>query len=80
MQIMAGDLIHNITNHIDYIGHFHTAGNPGRHDLDDEQEIYYPPIVKAIAASDYQGYISHEYRPKAGTIASLEHAFGVCDV
>tara|TARA_Y100000588_G_scaffold188234_1_gene202262 strand:+ start:422 stop:1183 length:762 start_codon:yes stop_codon:yes gene_type:complete len=80
MQIMEGDLIRNITDYIDCIGHFHTAGNPGRQDLDDEQEIYYPPIMKAIAASDYQGYVGHEYRPKAGTIASLEHAFGICDV
>lgn len=80
MQIMEGDLIRNMTNHIDHIGYFHTGGNPGRQDLDDEQEIYYPPIVKAIAASDYQGYVGHEYRPKVGTIASLEHAFGVCNV
>ena len=80
MQIMEGDLIRDTTNHTDYIGHFHTAGNSGYHDLDDEQEIYYPPIVKTIASSDYQGYIGHEYRLKAGTIASLEHAFRVCDV
>ena len=79
MQIMEGDLIRNITDNIDYIGHFHTAGNPGRQDLDDEQEIYYPPIMRAIAATDYQGYVGHEYRPKADAIASLEHAFSVCD-
>ncbi len=80
MQIMEGDLIRNITDHIDCIGHFHTAGNPGRQDLDDAQEIYYPPIMRAIAATTYQGYVGHEYRPKGNTIASLEHAFEVCDV
>ena len=80
MQIMEGDLIRNITNNIDFISHFHTAGNPDRLDLDDEQEIYYPPIMKAIAATDYSGYVGHEYRPKRDPIASLEHAFSVCNV
>ena len=80
MQIMEGDLIRNITNNIDFISHFHTAGNPDRLDLDDEQEIYYPPIMKAIAATDYSGYVGHEYRPKSDPIASLEHAFSVCNV
>ena len=80
MQIMEGDLIRNITDNVEYISHFHTAGNPGRQDRDDEQEIYYPPIMKAIAASDYGGYVGHEYRPKGDAIASLEHAFSVCNV
>ena len=80
MQIMEGDLIRNITNNIYFISHFHTAGNPDRLDLDDEQEIYYPPIMKAIAATDYSGYVGHEYRPKSDPIASLEHAFSVCNV
>ncbi len=75
MQIMEGDLIRNLNENIEYISHFHTAGNPGRQDLDNEQEIYYPPIMKAIAATDYQGYVGHEYRPKGDPIASLEHAF-----
>ena len=80
MQIMEGDLIRNITDHIDCIGHFHTAGNPGRRDLDDQQEIYYPPIMQAIAATSYEGYVGHEYRPKGDPIDSLEHAFSVCNV
>ena len=80
MQIMEGDLIRNLNENIEYISHFHTAGNPGRQDLDNEQEIYYPPIMKAIAATDYQGYVGHEYRPKGDPIASLEHAFSVCNV
>ena len=80
MQIMEGDLIRNITDHIDCIGHFHTAGNPGRQDLDDQQEIYYPPIMQAIAATSYAGYVGHEYRPKGDPVDSLAHAFEVCDV
>ena len=80
MQIMEGNLIRNITDNLEYISHFHTAGNPGRQDLDDAQEIYYPPIMKAIAATDYNGYVGHEYRPKGDTTTSLKHAFFVCNV
>jgi hydroxypyruvate isomerase len=80
MQIMEGNLIRNITDNLEYISHFHTAGNPGRQDLDDAQEIYYPPIMKAIAATNYNGYVGHEYRPKGDTITSLKHAFFVCNV
>ena len=80
MQIMEGDLIRNITDHIDCIGHFHTAGNPGRRDLDDQQEIYYPPIMQAIAATSYAGYVGHEYRPKGDPVDSLARAFEVCNV
>ncbi|MBM3498321.1 MAG: TIM barrel protein [Armatimonadetes bacterium] len=80
MQIMEGDLIRTITGNIDYIAHFHTAGNPGRRDLDDEQEIYYPAVMRAIAESGYTGYVSHEFLPKADPMEALRAAFETCDV
>ena len=80
MQIMEGDLIRNIMENIDSIGHFHTAGNPGRQDLDSEQEIYYPAIMRAIAGTVYDGFVGHEYVPKEDTIESLKNAYRVCNV
>jgi len=80
MQIMEGDLIRTITENIEWIGHFHTGGNPGRADIDDTQEIYYPPIAKAIAESGYTGYVSHEYTPKGDTIESAQAAFDTFSV
>jgi len=80
MQIMEGDLIRTITENIEWIGHFHTGGNPGRRDIDETQEIYYPPIAKAIAESGYDGYVSHEYTPKGDTIESAKMAFEIFDV
>lgn len=78
MQIMEGDVIRTISDHIQWIGHFHTAGNPGRHDLDDQQELYYPAIARAIAATGYDGFVAHEFRPKAEPLAALEAAFEQC--
>ena len=80
MQIMEGDLIRTIQDNIEYIGHFHTAGNPGRRDLDEDQEIYYPPVMRAIADTGYQGFVGHEFRPKGDVIATLEATYAVCDV
>lgn len=80
MQIMEGDLIRTISENIEYIGHFHTAGNPGRHDLDEEQEIYYPPVMRAIAETDYDGYVSHEFTPKGEPLVAMREAFELCDV
>jgi hydroxypyruvate isomerase len=80
MQVMEGDVIHTIQDNIDYIGHFHTAGVPGRHELDEDQELYYPAIMRAIAATDYDGYVGHEFTPRGEPIAGLEQAFKVCDV
>ena len=80
MQIMEGDLIRNIMENIDSIGHFHTAGNPGRQDLDSEQEIFYPAIMRAIAGTVYDGFVGHEYVPKEDTIESLKNAYRVCNV
>ena len=80
MQIMEGDLIRTIRDHIRYIGHFHTAGNPGRHNLDDTQEIYYPAVMRAIAATDYDGYVGHEFGPQGDPMAALKQAFDACNV
>jgi hydroxypyruvate isomerase len=80
MQIMEGDLVRTIQTYGEYFGHYHTAGNPGRKDLDDEQEIWYPAVMRAIADSGYQGFVGHEYSPKGDPVESLKQAFGVCDV
>ena len=79
MQIMEGDLVRTINETLPLIGHFHTAGNPRRHDLDAEQEINYPPICKAISAGSYDGYVGQEFLPKGDPIAALEHAFKECN-
>jgi len=79
MQIMEGDLIRTIRENIQEIGHFHTAGNPGRYDLDDEQELNYPAICSAISATGYTGFLGHEFRPKDGNIIrALRQAFDKC--
>jgi hydroxypyruvate isomerase len=79
MQIMEGDLIRNIRENVAWIGHFHTAGNPGRYDMDDEQELNYAGICRAIAASGYDGYVGHEFRPKGDVFEALRQAFALCD-
>jgi len=80
-QIMDGDIIRNIQTHFQWIGHFHTGGNPGRHDIDETQELNYSAIAKAIGDLNYTGYISHEYSPWPGhePIAVLERAIEICD-
>jgi hydroxypyruvate isomerase len=80
MQIMEGDIIRTIRENIAYIGHFHTAGNPGRHELDDTQELQYKPIAKAIADLGYQGYFAHEFSPTRDWVASLKQAVEICTV
>lgn len=79
MQIMEGNLIDTIKEFKDVIGHYHTGGNPGRSDLDDQQEIYYPAVIRAIKATKYDGFVAHEFMPKKG-IVSLRNAVEVCDV
>lgn len=79
MQIMEGDLIRTIQKSIGVIGHFHTAGNPGRHDLDDAQEINYRGVCRAIAQSGYDGYLGHEFWPKGDAMQALRSAFATCD-
>ncbi len=80
MQIMEGDIIRTIRENIQYIGHFHTAGNPGRHEFDETQELYYPPICKAIADLGYQGYLAHEYTPTKDALGTLEKMLKLCEV
>ena len=80
MQIMEGDLIRTPQEHMEHIGHIHTAGNPGRNELDDNQEINYPGVMRAIAASAYTGYVGQEFMPKGDPIASLEAAYQLCNV
>jgi hydroxypyruvate isomerase len=80
MQIMEGDPIRTIRESHAQIAHYHTAGNPGRQDLDEEQELYYPAIARAIRATGFDGYLAHEFRPKGDPIAALEAAFRTCDV
>lgn len=80
MQIMEGDIIRTIQQNIQYIGHFHTAGNPGRHEFDETQEIHYPPICKAIADLNYQGYLSHEYTPTKAPLETLAKMMRTCEV
>ena len=82
MQIMEGDVIRTIQQNIEYIAHFHTAGNPGRHEFDDSQEMNYKGICKAIADLGYKGVISHEYSPSKGKdpIETLDQMMRICEV
>jgi hydroxypyruvate isomerase len=80
MQIMEGDIIRNLRKAIRWIGHFHTAGNPGRRDLDDQQELNYRGICHAISAIGYDLYLGHEFRPKGDAFKALSAAFKICDV
>ena len=79
MHRMEGDVINNIRRAYDCIGHFHTAGNPGRQDLDDQQELYYPAIMRAIKDLGFKGYVAHEFSPKHG-LDSLYEAINLSDV
>lgn len=79
-QIMEGDIVRNIQDYGEYFGHYHTGGNPGRNEIDDTQEIYYPAIMKAIADSGYKGYVAHEFVPKGDPLAALSYATRICDV
>jgi hydroxypyruvate isomerase len=78
MQIMEGHLIATIREHIGHIGHFHTAGNPGRHDLDDQQELNYRGICAAINATGYDGFLAHEFTPRGDTVEALRSAHALC--
>jgi hydroxypyruvate isomerase len=80
MQIMEGDIIRTIKENIQWIGHFHTAGNPGRHEPDATQEINYRPIAQAIVDAGFTGYLAHEYTPLKDPMASLDEAIRICDV
>ena len=81
MQIMEGDIISTITEYKDYIAHYHTAGVPGRHEIDDTQEINYKPIMQAIVNNGFKGYVAQEFIPTGKDIlASLKEAIIICDV
>jgi hydroxypyruvate isomerase len=81
VQIMHGDLVRNIRRYQDIVGHYHTAGNPGRGELDDSQEINYPAVIRAIMDTGYNGFIAQEFIPTSeDPIASLKAAYEVCDV
>jgi len=84
MQINEGDVIRTITDHHPYFGHYHTAGVPGRHEIDDTQELYYPAIMNAIAKTGYKGYVAQEFIPTGKNnedkIASLKDAIRRCDI
>jgi hydroxypyruvate isomerase len=80
VQIMEGDIITRIKEFHPYIGHYHTAGVPGRGELDDTQEINYAPIMKAIADTGYKGYVGQEFIPVRDKVASLNEAVKLCDI
>jgi hydroxypyruvate isomerase len=80
MQIMEGDLIATIQKNIGVIGHFHTGGVPGRHQLDHAQEIQYDAVMRAIAETPYQGYVAHEFLPTIDPVTALRQAVQLCDV
>ena len=80
MQIMEGDVIRTLRQSKDYIGHYHTGGNPGRHEIDETQELNYPAIVKAIIATGYQGFLGQEFIPQRDPLTSLAQGFRICDV
>ncbi len=78
MQIMEGDVIRTLQTHSSLIGLYHTAGNPGRNDLDEAQELNYPAILKAIQETGYAGYLAHEFIPKGEPVAALRTVFQQC--
>jgi hydroxypyruvate isomerase len=80
VQIMDGDVIRRIGEYADYIGHIHTAGNPGRAELDDKQEINYPPIMRKLVEVKYTGYVGQEFIPTRDPAKGLEEAVRLCDV
>jgi len=81
MQIMEGDVIRTIRENIQYLAHFHTGGVPGRNEIDDTQELFYPAIMRAIVATGYKGYVAQEFIPKnKDAVASLRAAIHICDV
>jgi len=79
-QIMEGDIIRTIQTYKDYMGHYHTGGNPGRNEIDETQELYYPAIMRAIADTGFKGYVAHEFIPKKDPLESLTYAARICDV
>jgi hydroxypyruvate isomerase len=80
VQIMDGDVISRIRQYKDYIGHYHAAGNPGRNEIGDTQEINYRPVMEEIAKTGYAGYVGQEFIPTGDPLESLRQAVLLCDV
>jgi hydroxypyruvate isomerase len=81
MQIDEGDVIRTIQQYHPYIGHYHTGGVHGRHEIDETQELYYPAIMKAIVATGFNDFVAHEFIPTGNNkIESLKKAIAICDV
>src|SRR5438045_3610025 len=80
MQIMEGDVIRTIRQHAQHIGHFHTGGVPGRHEIDGTQELHYHAVARAIADTGFAGYVAHEFVPVRDPLRSLKEAVEVCSV
>lgn len=81
MQIMEGDIIRNIQDYHQYYGHYHTGGNPGRHEIDETQEIFYPAVMKAIVETGYTGHVAQEFVPSwDDKLAALKQGVTICDV
>ena len=80
MQIMEGDLIETIRRNIQWIGHFHTGGVPGRHELNGTQEVQWDAVMRAIAETAFGGYVAHEFVPAGDPLDSLRKAADLCDV
>ena len=80
MQIMEGDVIRTIRENFAYINHYHTGGVPGRHEIDDAQELHYPTIMKAIADLGFTGYVAQEFIPVREPMVSLREAYALCNV
>ncbi|MBT8204196.1 MAG: TIM barrel protein [Eudoraea sp.] len=81
MQIMEGDVIRTIRDYHEYIGHYHTGGNPGRHEIDETQELFYPAIMKAILETGFSGHVAQEFIPSwKDKIAALDQGVTICDI
>jgi hydroxypyruvate isomerase len=80
MQIMEGDIIRTIRRDHQYFAHYHTGGNPGRNEIDNGQELYYPAIMQAIADTGYKGFVAQEFIPKRDPLTSLRESIAICDV
>ena len=81
MQIDEGDVIRTIKDNHEYIGHYHTAGVPGRHEINESQELYYPAIMRAIVDTGFKGYVAQEFiATDKNKIASLQQAILICDI
>jgi hydroxypyruvate isomerase len=80
MQIMEGDLIQTIRDNFRWLGHFHTGGVPGRHELSDQQEVQWDGVMRAIAALGFKDYVAHEFVPTGDPFTSLRQAVDLCDV